>query len=102
MLVPALPTVFGAMDEAVGHYRRYTPQTLRGALEENGFEVQTLEWMNLLGIPGWWLNSRVLQRRAMPALQLRLYDQLAPMLARWEAKVSLPIGLSLFCVAKAR
>ncbi len=82
VLVPALPLLFGALDEAVGHHRRYTPATLRKVLEENGFEVEKLEWMNLVGVPGWFVNGRLLRRRAMPPLQLRLYDQLAPALAR--------------------
>jgi len=100
ILVPALPLLFGAMDEAVGHYRRYTMEGLRGVLEGNGFAVETLEWMNLVGIPGWLVNSRLLRRRAMPPLQLRLYDQVAPLLAAAESKVKLPVGMSLFCVAK--
>jgi SAM-dependent methyltransferase len=100
ILVPALPAIFGAMDEAVGHYRRYTPTTLRSVLEGNGFEVETLEWMNLVGIPGWFVNGKLLKRRSMPPLQLRLYDQLAPWLARAEAMVKLPVGMSLFCVAR--
>ncbi len=99
ILVPALPQIFGALDEAVGHYRRYTPDTLRAVLEENGFGVQRLEWMNLVGIPGWFVNGKLLRRRSMPPLQLRLYDQLAPWLARAESLVKLPVGMSLFCVA---
>jgi SAM-dependent methyltransferase len=102
ILVPALPQLFGTMDEAVGHFRRYTSSALRQVLEANGFEVQLLEWMNLAGIPGWFLNSRVLRRRAVPALQLRLYDQVAPLIAAAESKVKLPVGMSLFCVAQAR
>ncbi len=99
ILVPALPQIFGALDEAVGHYRRYTPETLRAVLEENGFGVDRLEWMNLVGIPGWFVNGKLLRRRSMPPLQLRLYDQLAPWLARAESLVKLPVGMSLFCVA---
>ncbi len=38
ILVPALPQLFGAIDEAVGHYRRYTPETLRAVLEGNGLD----------------------------------------------------------------
>jgi SAM-dependent methyltransferase len=102
VFVPALPALFGALDEAVGHYRRYTPQTLRAVLEANGFDVESLEWMNLFGIPGWYLNSVLLKRRAMPPLQLRLYDQVAPLLASAEAKVKLPVGNSLLCVARKR
>ena len=102
ILVPALPQLFGALDEAVGHYRRYTPQTLRAVLEGNGFEVEALEWMNLVGIPGWFLNGKLLRRRAMPPLQLRIYDQLAPWIARAESRVKLPVGMSLFCVARRK
>lgn len=100
VLVPALPQLFGAIDEAVGHYRRYTPETLRRVLEDNGFAVDRLEWMNLVGIPGWFMNSRVLRRRAVPRFQLKLYDRLAPLLAEAERHVKLPVGMSLFAVAR--
>ena len=102
IVVPALPSIFGALDEAVGHHRRYTPASLRAVLDSNGFEVEVLEWMNLVGIPGWFVNGKLLRRRSMPPLQLRLYDQLAPWLARAESKVKLPVGMSLFCVARRR
>jgi SAM-dependent methyltransferase len=101
MLVPALPAIFGTLDEAVGHHRRYMPSSLRTVLEGNGFHLERLEWMNLLGIPGWFLNSRVLRRRVVPAGQLRIYDRLAPLLARVESMVRLPVGMSLLAVARA-
>jgi SAM-dependent methyltransferase len=101
VLVPALPQLFGAIDEAVGHHRRYTQEALRAVLEENGFAVERLEWMNLAGIPGWFLNSRVLRRRSVPRFQLKVYDRLAPLLARAESHVRLPVGMSLFAVARA-
>ena len=101
ILVPALPQLFGAIDEAVGHHRRYTPATLRAVLEENGFAVEKLEWMNLVGMPGWFVNSRLLRRRAVPKLQLKLYDTLAPLFAQAESHVTLPVGMSLFAVARA-
>lgn len=100
VLVPALPLLYGALDEAVGHHRRYTPDTLRSVLEGNGFALERLEWVNLVGIPGWYLNSRLLRRRTIPKLQLAVYDRLAPLLARAEQHVELPVGLSLFAVAR--
>jgi SAM-dependent methyltransferase len=100
VLVPALPQIYGSLDEAVGHHRRYTPDMLRSVLQGNGFAVERLEWVNLLGIPGWYVNSRLLRRRAMPKLQLALYDRLAPLLARAERHVELPVGMSLFAVAR--
>jgi SAM-dependent methyltransferase len=102
LLVPALPALFGSLDEAVGHHRRYTAETLRAVIENNGFEVERLEWLNLIGIAGWYLNGKVLKRRVLPALQLRIYDRIAPILARAEAMWKLPVGLSLLAVARAR
>jgi SAM-dependent methyltransferase len=100
VLVPALPQLFGTIDEAVGHHRRYTQDSLRRVLEDNGFAVDVLEWMNLAGIPGWFVNSRLMRRRSVPKLHLKLYDRLAPWLARAESQVKLPIGMSLFAVAR--
>jgi SAM-dependent methyltransferase len=100
ILVPALPALFGAIDEAVGHHRRYTRPQLQTLLESNGFTVERLEWMNLVGIPGWFMNSRVMRRRSVPKLQLKLYDRLAPLLAQAESHVKLPVGMSLFAVAR--
>jgi SAM-dependent methyltransferase len=102
LFVPALPVLFGSLDEAVGHHRRYTPRSLREVLERNGFEVEALQWMNLVGIPGWFVNGRVLKRRVLPPLQLRLYDRLAPTLASLEAQVKLPVGLSLLAVGRRK
>lgn len=102
VLVPALMQLYGSIDEAVGHHRRYTKKTLAAAFEAAGFDVETLEWMNLVGAPGWFLNNRIFKRRAVPRLQLKLYDAIAPLLADLESRVSLPIGMSLFAVAKAR
>jgi SAM-dependent methyltransferase len=101
ILVPALPFLFGTLDTAVGHHRRYMPASLRSVIEDNGFQVEHLEWMNLLGIPGWLLNGRVLRRRIIPAGQLRIYDRIAPLLARLESMVRLPVGMSLLAVAQA-
>ena len=101
LVVPALAELFGEIDAAVGHHRRYDKRTLEKALTSAGYTVERLEWMNAVGIPGWWLNGRVLRRRQVPRLQLQGYDRLAPALARAEARLGEPpVGMSLFAVAK--
>ena len=42
ILVPALPALYGSIDEAIGHFRRYTPRSLRAVIEANGFELESL------------------------------------------------------------
>lgn len=100
IFVPALPQLFGSIDQAVGHHRRYVPDSLRSVLEQNGFEVERLKYMNLLGIPGWYVNGRVFKRRVLPPVQLRVYDALAPHLAQLEARLPIPVGMSLLAVAR--
>ncbi len=100
ILVPAIPVLQGSMDDAVGHYRRYTKSSLRGLLEGCGFDVEVLESMNVLGIPGWFVNGRILRRRAVPPLQLRRSDLMAPMIAAVEDRLKPAIGMSLLAVAK--
>lgn len=106
--VPAHPRLWSAADEVLGHARRYTRRSLRHDMEHAGLEV---EWMShifsWLAVPVW------LKRRAMPANDPQLgLDVASPLLDRvsmlltrleWEvvSRVSLPIGTSILCVARA-
>jgi SAM-dependent methyltransferase len=101
ILVPALPVLYGSIDRAVGHFRRYTPSALRSVLENQGFAIEHMEWLNLVGVPGWFLNGRVFKRESVPPLQLALYDRISPLLASLEDRVTLPVGMSLLAVARA-
>lgn len=47
--VPAFPILFSELDRKVGHYRRYTKETLNLALTTSGFEVVKSEYCDSLG-----------------------------------------------------
>jgi len=99
-VVPALPGVYGTMDQAIGHHRRYTARMLRERLVRAGFSLLRLHYYNLPGILGWWLNGRLLRRTVPPAGQLRLFDRLVPLIRAVERRVPMPVGLSLMAVAQ--
>jgi SAM-dependent methyltransferase len=99
LLVPALPALFGSLDEALGHQRRYTPRALRDRLAAAGFRARHVEYFNLAGIPGWWLTGRVLRRRMIPAGSLGLFERLVP-LFRLERWLPWRIGQSLIAIAE--
>ena len=99
LLVPALAALYGSLDRALDHHRRYSRQELLAKLSAAGFQVEKSWFFNLLGVPGWYLNSRILRRTTFPPVQLTLYDMLVP-LFRLESRLQLPIGMSLIAIAR--
>src|SRR5207244_3944797 len=68
LIVPALHALYGTIDVAIGHHRRYTRDEIDAKLHAAGLEVEHVSYFNLLGMVGWWLNARVLKRRSVPGL----------------------------------
>jgi len=90
---------YGSLDRALDHFRRYERSELVDKLRRAGFEVEASWFFNLLGVAGWYVNSRILKRTTFPPVQLTLYDRLVP-LFRLESRWRLPIGMSLIAVAR--
>jgi SAM-dependent methyltransferase len=101
LIVPAMPALYGTLDEALSHFRRYKLEPLRELLAETGFEAETLRYMNRLAVFGWWLSSRVLKRRVLPKDQLAVFKLIMPLL-RFEEKHPPSFGLSLLALARRR
>ena len=97
--VPALNCLYSSMDRAIGHYRRYQKQTLRSTFRKANLSKLSLWYFNFAGIPGWWLNGKVLSRTTPSSAQVDLFNKLVPTLSKIEAKIQPPLGLSLFAVA---
>jgi ubiquinone/menaquinone biosynthesis C-methylase UbiE len=103
LLVPALPQIYGSLDQAFGHYRRYTRTALARKLHGAGFEIIRLAYVNLLGIGGWWLSGRVLRRKTLQARYVRWYDRwVIPWLSKLEERWQPPCGQSLIVTARKR
>ena len=99
LLVPSLPAIYGTLDRALGHFRRYTPSELRQKYAAAGFHMRHLEYFNMAGIPGWWFTGRVLRRELIPTGSLRWYDALVP-LFRLERFLPWRLGQSLIAVGE--
>jgi glycosyltransferase involved in cell wall biosynthesis/phospholipid N-methyltransferase len=99
LLVPAHEWLYGAIDRAIDHHRRYERTGLEAKLREAGFQLEHTQFFNRLGVLGWYLNSVILRRSRVPGLQLQLQNVLVPLL-RAEGALHLPFGLSLVAVAR--
>ena len=97
VLVPHGPRNAGTLDDVLGHRRRYTRDTLTAAVAAAGLEVKELLPFNRAGTLAWYINGRLLKRRAFGLLQVKLLNQLTPILRRLDGVLPLP-PLSLIAV----
>ena len=98
-LVPAHPRLYGAIDRAFGHYRRYTRERLRAITEAAGLEVERLYSFNALGLLGWWAKKRT-GAQDIGSSPLKAYEALLTAWAPIERRVELPVGLSVIVHAR--
>jgi SAM-dependent methyltransferase len=96
--VPACPFAYGSLDRALGHYRRYTPETLAALLSTAGLEPRRPTFVNLVGLLGWIANGRLFHRERLSPVQLAVFERLLP-LFKLEDRFRLPIGLGLHTTA---
>jgi SAM-dependent methyltransferase len=111
--VPAFPALWSAHDEALGHRRRYTPRTLREAIEGAGFSVVRMTYTNavifplaaavrLLGRFRRPHGSSGVDMFPLPRPLNRLMIGVYRLEARVMRHVRLPVGVSLLCLARPR
>jgi SAM-dependent methyltransferase len=101
LIVPAFESLYGPIDERLGHYRRYGKRSLASLAEGAGFRPEVLRYMNSAGFFGWWFNARVARRTAQSDAQIAVFDAVAvPALSRVERWIEPPVGQSIFAVLR--
>jgi glycosyltransferase involved in cell wall biosynthesis len=99
LMVPHGLKNFGTLDEALGHQRRYSRESLTELARAGGFEVERLIPFNRLSAPIWFINGRVFKRRSYSALQIRMLNLLVPIIKLFD-KISPTSPLSLIAVLR--
>lgn len=97
---PAHMFLFGSLDKAQNHYRRYDKKNLVKKFQKNEFEIEQVFYFNLLGFFGWLFNSKLLKRSTISPSQIGLIDKFIWFTSRFERKIHLPFGLSVFVIAR--
>jgi SAM-dependent methyltransferase len=100
-LVPAYPWLYGSLDAHLGHHRRYSQRMLKHAVLRAGFQPEQCFHFNAAGIPGWWVNGRVVRAKSLPENQLALYDRLVPLFRAVDHMIAGLFGQSLIIVARS-
>jgi SAM-dependent methyltransferase len=100
LIVPAHMALYGTIDRAIGHYRRYDKPVMTDLLGRAGLTCIKQKYINALGALGWWVNGRLRRQEAPPSDQLRLFNRIVPALKRLERTLPVPFGISLLAVAR--
>jgi SAM-dependent methyltransferase len=100
LFVPALPAIFGTLDKAFEHYRRYTRRSLRDVIAKAGWSPRRVSYMNFPGIAAWFMAGRVMKKTSIAVNEAKTYDRLVvPILSRVETMIEPPIGSNLVAIA---
>ncbi len=105
--LPALSTLYGPKDLAVGHYRRYDKRGLLALLREGGFAVERVRYWNALGLVPVWVSVKLFKKRLPEDFRYSGRSPLKQALntaLRWwfigaENHIPWPLGLTLIVSA---
>jgi ubiquinone/menaquinone biosynthesis C-methylase UbiE len=99
--VPGLQFLFGSLDEAYGHYRRYNHAEARRLSQETGLQLVNAYYYNFMAVPSWFWVARVKRQQRLPVRSVRFFDQVVvPVVSRLERIVHPPCGSSMLIVLK--
>jgi glycosyltransferase involved in cell wall biosynthesis len=99
VLVPQGQWLYGTLDAAVDHCRRYSASDLRARCEEAGFVVEHVFSFNRVSLWPWLINGRLLRRKQFGRMQLKIFDSLVWLWRRLDRLLPWP-GLSVVGVAR--
>jgi SAM-dependent methyltransferase len=76
VLVPQGQSVYGTLDEVLGHYRRYSEQDLGNKMQQAGLHLEKMIRFNRVTRPAWYVNGRIFKKRTFGRFQLWVFDRM--------------------------
>jgi SAM-dependent methyltransferase len=100
LLVPNYPALYGSMDSADLHFRRYDRETLTERVLEAGFRLEKMFCLNFPGIFWWYVSGKLLRRPTNGESEAGLINHVMPAVRLIDRMVANRAGLSLVAVAR--
>ena len=101
VLVPQDQSIYGTLDDELGHYRRYSEAELRTRIEAAGLTVEQVLHFNRITRPGWWFTGRILKRRSSSRALFWVFDRLVWLWRRIDRALPWP-AISVIAIARKR
>ncbi len=100
IMVPAFTLLYGTIDKADSHYRRYNKKAIFKKIKKSGFKIIKCVYMNIPGFFGWYYHNRMIKAELHPEEDISFFDKIVPFFAFFEKIFKPPFGLSLIIIAE--
>lgn len=100
LLIPAHPLLYGEIDRAIGHFRRYSKKEIIKTIQKTGLRIVSAKKMNFLGAFGWFMSGRILHETSVHEKRLKVFNTIAPIILPIEGFIEPPFGTSLLIIAQ--
>jgi len=100
LVLPAFQSIYGTIDEADNHYRRYNKKDIKKVLDIAKFKDVNISYTNMAGFFGWYYHGKVLKIKTHNKGDISLFDKLVPLFAKVEKIIIPRFGLSMIVVCK--
>jgi SAM-dependent methyltransferase len=99
IFVPAFMSLYGAFDEKIGHFRRYTKKELETKAKSAGFKVVKSKYFDFVGIFPWYVKYKLLKSDSLNSGAVTAYDKFAvPLTKQFERFLNFPVGKNILTV----
>lgn len=100
LIVPSGMSLYGKIDEAIGHFRRYDKNKLEKKVHKLGFKVLQKRVLNFVGGIGWWGSGKLLKQSTVRKGNVRIFNIVSPVFLFLERFWEPPFGTSVFMIAR--
>jgi SAM-dependent methyltransferase len=100
ILVPACQALFNHFDKELGHFRRYSKMNLLNLFNYNKFAIESIRYFNVVGIFGWYLSGKILNKKIIPQGQMSLFNKMVFFIKIIDKILFHSIGLSIIAIGR--
>lgn len=98
--VPAHPWAYGEIDRSLGHFRRYSTEGIRDLASRAAPDARLeIRFFNLIGLGGWFWNSRIARRKQVGMSAIQAFEALCPYIKPIDnfihKSLNIPLGQSV-------
>jgi SAM-dependent methyltransferase len=98
VVVPAMQILYSNLDKVYGHWRRYSRGDFKQMEASLNMTLLTCYYFNFFGFFGWFVNTKLFNKKHLPVRQTIYFDKLSPIFSKLEKYLPPPLGLSIIAV----